>query len=530
MIARTLRETPVAGMERAAAAGVVLRANLGVDRPDRLVRAGLAVHRWGTGSVGALAMSAARDPQALAVVDDDGALSYRELYDRSRSLAASFQHLGIGPGHRVGILMRNHRGFVEALMAVAISGADAILLNTGFSGPQLHDVLASEGIETVVHDTEFSSLLAGAPQRLLDEQACADLAEGRPPVHRSLMRGRGSGRLVILTSGTTGRPKGAARDNAGGVEVAAALLGRLPLRRHDIQVVSAPVFHGWGLTHLLLGLGRSATTVLSRRFDQAQTLALLERHRARVWVVVPVMLQRVLELGPDALIGTDLNALRVIAASGSALGATLATDVLARFGPVLFNVYGSTEVSIGSIATPSDLLRSPACAGKPAAGARVAVLDAQGTTCAPGVTGRVFVGNRNRFDGYTGGGGKEEIAGLLSTGDLGHIDRSGRLHIDGRVDDMIISGGENVYPQEVEDLLARHPFVREVAVVGRDDPEFGQSLVAYVAPREGAPLTGEAVQAFVREHLARFKVPRRVELIDTLPRTATGKVLRRELP
>jgi fatty-acyl-CoA synthase len=511
------------------AAGIVSWSNRRFpERPDRLIRAGLEALRWGPGPVGALPMAAARDPKRVAHVDDSGAVTYEALHPRSHALARSLAHRGVGPGSRVGLLQRNHRGFVESLVAAALCGADVVLLNTGFSSPQLLDVIDREGISTVLHDDEFAAALAGSAAALLDEQACQDLAAGRYHVRASTV-GRNPGRLIILTSGTTGRPKGATRSSAGGIDVAAGLLSRLPLRAGDTQVIAAPVFHGWGLTHLLLGMGRSTTTVLSRHFDAEDTLRSVAEHRADVLVVVPVMLQRILALGADALLRHDVTGLRVIASSGSALGPSLASATLDRFGPVLFNIYGSTEVSIGTVATPSHLRRSPACAGKAAFGAKVAVLDADGRRVPPGQTGRVFVGNRNRFDGYTDGGSKEKRDGLLSTGDLGHSDPAGLLYIDGREDDMIVSGGENVYPSEVEDLLARHPEVAEVAVVGVDDQDFGQALAAFVVVVPGATVTEQELQDLVRQQLARFKVPRRVEFRERLPRNSTGKVLRREL-
>jgi fatty-acyl-CoA synthase len=335
--------------------------------------------------------------------------------------------------------------------------------------------------------------------------------------------------MIILTSGTTGRPKGAAHRADGSSQGVAAIVGRIPFRPRDTQVVAAPLFHGWGLTNLLLGLARSSTTVLTRVFDAAGTLEGISRHRADVLVVVPAMLQRILGLGPRALIGADASRLRIIASSGSALGEKLVGETLDRLGPVLYNVYGSTEVTVATIATPSDLRRNPACAGRPVLGARVEILGDRGEPMATGRTGRVFVGTATRFEGYTNGGGKEERRGMLSSGDVGHFEPDGLLVIDGREDDMIVSGGENVYPAEVEELLAHHPSVVEVAVVGVPDPEFGQSLAAFVVSRDGHDLGAEDVKRYVRDNLARFKVPRRVEFLTDLPRTATGKVLKREL-
>jgi len=269
--------------------------------------------------------------------------------------------------------------------------------------------------------------------------------------------------------------------------------------------------------------------VVQPQFDAGATLDALDAHRARVLVVVPVMLRRILALGPERLVAFDPSALAVIASSGSALGADLAGDVLRRFGPVLYNVYGSTEVALATIATPGDLGRAPATAGRVAFGSRVEIVDDAGEPVAPGTTGRVFVGSAMHFEGYTSGGDKERLRGLVASGDVGHFDAQGLLFVDGREDDMIVSGGENVFPAEVEDVLARHPAVAEVAVVGVADDEFGQALAAFVVRRPGADLSADDVKDHVRRSLARFKVPRRVAFVDELPRTPTGKVLKRLL-
>jgi fatty-acyl-CoA synthase len=401
-----------------------------------------------------------------------------------------------------------------------------VLLNTAFAAPELRRVVGGEGVKILLHDDEFAAAAAGcAVEVALSGEAMSRLAgEGRP-----LSPSRRAGRLVVLTSGTTGRAKGAARSPAGAVDTAAAVLERIPLRVRDTQVVAAPLFHAWGLLHLFLGLSRSATTVLQRRFDPAATLDAAVAERARVLVVVPVMLKRILELGADTLARADLSPLAVIASSGSALGAPLATEVLRRFGPVLYNIYGSTEVALATIATPRDLYQAPGTAGRVALGSRVEILDEAGDPLPAGRTGRVFVGASLRFDGYTSGEDKERRRGLVASGDLGHFDEAGLLFVDGREDDMIVSGGENVFPREVEDLLAGHPAVADVAVVGVPDDDFGQALAAFVVRRSGADLTADAVRDHVRASLARYKVPRRVEFLAELPRTSTGKVLTRRL-
>ena len=334
---------------------------------------------------------------------------------------------------------------------------------------------------------------------------------------------------IILTSGTTGSPKGAHRAPPTGLDPLVALLSMIPLRRRDTTLIAAPMFHAWGLSHLALGLLFGSTLVLRRQFDPVETLRLIEEEKVTVLALVPVMLQRIMELPDSTRRGFDTSSLRVIALSGSALPGTLAVRAMDAFGDVVYNLYGSTEVAWVSIATPADLRRAPATAGRPPPGTVVRLLDDDRRQVVPGERGRIFARNSLLFDGYTDGGSKEVVDGLMSTGDVGHFDADGLLFVDGRDDDMIVSGGENVFPREVEDLLAEHPACEEVSVVGRPDDEFGQRLEAFVVLRPGCPVSEEELKAYVGSHLARYKVPRRVEFVDRLPRTTTGKVLTRDL-
>jgi fatty-acyl-CoA synthase len=289
------------------------------------------------------------------------------------------------------------------------------------------------------------------------------------------------------------------------------------------------MFHSWGFAHFTLGLALASTLVLRRKFDPEETLRAIAQHRASVLAVVPVMLQRIIELGEETIDRYDLRSLKVIALSGSALPGELATRAMDVFGDVLYNLYGSTEVAWATIATPEDLRAAPGTAGRPPLGTIVKLLDTEGREVRAGEAGRIFVANEMVFEGYTGGGGKEVIGGLMSTGDVGRFDAAGRLFVEGRDDEMIVSGGENVFPREVEDLLAEHGAIREVAVIGVEDEQFGQRLKAFVVAANGAKLSGAAVQKYVRENLARYKVPRDVVFLPELPRNATGKILKREL-
>lgn len=512
-------------LTKARAAATVSRANLRVgEAPDRYLRALWQVRRFGASTLGGLAASVVRSPDRDAVVLGEDAVTYRELWDASHALAAALTDTGRGVESRIGLLCGNGIDFVQALVAAHLLGSTVVLLNTGFAAPQLAAVAADERLDLVICDDDTRGLVVEAGlDTAMTTTECASLVEAhrgrtvRPPARR--------GRVVLLTSGTTGHPKGAVRPPGGELEGTAAVLGRVPLRHRDTRVVAAPLFHGWGLTHLLLGLGMSATVVLQRRFDPEDVLRLVARHRARVLVLVPVMLQRVLDVPPRALAAADTSSLRVIVCSGSAMPSWVATQALRRFGPVVYNVYGSTEVAVASIATPADLQVQPQSAGRPAPGVVVRVLDEQDRPARRGTVGRVFVGSAMPFEGYTSGGGKSVVDGLLSSGDMGCFDRRGRLIVVGREDDMIVSGGENVYPREVEDLLAGHPDIAEVAVAGVPDEAFGQVLQAWVVPREGAALEEATVQAHVGERLARFKVPRRVVLVEALPRNAMGKVV-----
>lgn len=495
-----------------------------VERPDRLPRALVAMAPWGTSVAALVAGAAARYPDRIAVADDHGTTDYRELWRRSQAIAAGLAARDVGPGIRVGLLARNHLGFVEAATAVAAAGADLVLLNTGFAAPQLADVVEHEGIVVVIHDDEFADVASDCGARLLVDaselEALTTAGTVTPP--------KAPGAIVILTSGTTGRPKGATRSTeAAGVEGIGAVLDRIPLRLGDTQVIAAPLFHAWGLSHLMLGLARCATNVLHRRFDAEQTLRAVTEHRAEVLVVVPVMLSRLLGVD-DTLLRARPRTLRVIASSGSAIGAGLVTQVLDRFGPVLYNLYGSTEVAVATIATPDDLRVRPATAGRVAIGVHLEILDLDGRALPAGEVGRIFVGSSMRFDGYTDGGDKERIRGMLSSGDMGYFDGE-LLFVEGRDDDMIVSGGENVFPSEVEELLRSHPSVAEAAVVGVDDDEFGQALAAFVVVESDARITAREVKSHVRDHLARHKVPRTVRFVDELPRNTTGKLLRRQL-
>jgi len=510
--------------------------------PGELLAVGQAVRRWGASPAAAIVSAGARRPRDVALIDELGELSFGELDKRSNALARALVRAGVSSDDSVAIMCRNHRGFADAMFAAAKLGASVLLLNTDFARPQLLGVIERERPQVVIYDDEFENLLEGAEgedpkltrivswadddyggERQLAEDAIARNSDAPldPPDEPS--------RFVILTSGTTGTPKGAQRASPESLAPLAVLLSKIPLRAERTTVIAAPLFHSWGFLNFAFGLALGSTFVLRRRFDPEAILGMVADNDADALVVVPVMLQRILELDQEVLDRYPLPTLRIAAASGSALPGDMATRWMDSFGDNLYNFYGSTEVGWATIATPQDMRKAPGTAGRTPHGTRVVILGEDGEPVPEGESGRIFVGNEMSFEGYTGGGGKDVVNGMLSSGDVGHFDTEGRLFIDGRDDEMIVSGGENVFPREVEDLLANHEAIDEAAVIGVEDEQFGQRLKAFVVVGQDADLDEAAVKDHVKRNLARYKVPREVVFLDELPRNPTGKVLKREL-
>ncbi|NND28892.1 MAG: AMP-binding protein [Myxococcales bacterium] len=504
---------------------------LGPRKTIRIIR---AVKGWGRSPAMGFMALAIRQPDTPAVIDDDGSASFDEVNRRSNALARGLQESGMRAGDVVGIMCRNHRGFVEAILACCKVGANSVLLNTMFAAPQLTEVGRRENVSALLYDEEFVSLLEG----FTDVRRFIVYGSGADPGIDDLIESHADhdleppsieSRFTMLTSGTTGTPKGARRGSPKGMLPVASLLSALPLRAGERTMVAAPLFHSWGLGQFQLGLVLGTTYVMTRRFDPEATLRTVAEHQCTSLAIVPVMMQRILALPDDVKRKYDLSSLRVTAASGSSLPGHLATEWMDTFGDNLYNFYGSTEVAMASVASPQDMRAAPGTAGRVPLGTVVKILDERGEPLPSGQTGRIFVANAMSFEGYTSGDDKERLGALLSSGDVGHFDESGRLFVDGRDDDMIISGGENLFPREVEDLIAGHDEVEEAAVIGVSDPDWGQRLRAFVVLKPEAKLDEGGVKAYVKTHLASYKVPRDVRFIDALPRNATGKVLKKDL-
>lgn len=511
-------------------------------RPDRYVRMVAVVLRGVTATTG-IALAAARAPRRTALVDERGSLTWAELDAGCDAFAVGLLTLTGGEPRTVAVLARNHRGFVHGLAGATRAGSDVLLLNTAFSGPQLRDVLVREQAAMVVYDQEFQGVVDQACEGLdvaevvawvddpatLGERTVLDDLVAR---HAGARPGRPArrGSVILLTSGTTGTPKGAKRSADGGAPALAAMFERIPWRAEEPVVVAAPMFHAWGFGQLAIAAATTCTIITRRRFDPEATLQLVEEHGATGLAVVPVMLERIIDLPDEVLDRYPCRTLRFATASGSRMRPEAVTAFMDRFGDVICNSYNATEAGLISTATPADLRVAPDTAGRPVRGTDVVLLDDAGRPVPTGEVGRICVRSGSQFSGYTSGTTKEFHQDHMVSGDVGRLDADGRLFVVGRDDDMIVSGGENVYPLEVEKLLDAHPQVHETAVVGVEDEAFGQRLAAYVVLRPGADLDADGVRAHVKANLAGYKVPRDVVLLDELPRNATGKVMKRLLP
>jgi acyl-CoA synthetase (AMP-forming)/AMP-acid ligase II len=524
----------------ARAAQVLLEAGIiRADRPDKLIGATRALLGWQFTPAAAVVVSALRYPDEPAIIDEKGTLTFAQLDKRTNALARAMSDAGLGADDSVAIMCRDHRWFIEAVAAAAKLGATTLLYNTAFAGPQLEEVTKREDPKAIIYDEEFSEAIEGAGQDRHRWLAWADGdGDGDADSIESMIEGsddadvpkpKKPGRITLLTSGSTGTPKGASRGQPDPIEPIVAVLSRIPLRAREPTFFAAPLFHAWGFLQFNLGLLLSSTFVLRRKFDPEATLAKVEESKATALVAVPVMLQRILELDKDEREAHDLSALRVVASSGGALSGELATKWMDTFGDNLYNLYGSTEVAWAAIATPEDLRAAPGTSGPAPPGTSLKILDQESRDEKPaGEIGEIFVGNQMLFEGYTGDNESEDVVdGHMTTGDLGCLDEQGRLFVQGRADDMIVSGGENVYPEEVEETLEEHEAVAEVAVIGVEDEQFGERLKAFVVT--SGEVSEDDLKTYVKDNLANYKVPREIEFLDELPRKPQGKVDKQKL-
>jgi fatty-acyl-CoA synthase len=516
---------------------------IGLESPLNYAAVVADIAKWG--EFGMLpSHNARRAPNGAALIDEEGTLTYKELDEAAHAVANGLLAKGVRGGDGVAILARNHRWFVIANFGAARVGARIILLNSEFSGPQIKEVAEREGAKVIIYDDEYTKAVSKAEPplgklRALGVNPDADEPSGSSDETLEELIARSDkapapkaskhASIIILTSGTTGTPKGANRSTPPTLAPVGGILSHVPFKAGEVTSLPSPMFHALGYLHATIAMFLGSTLVLRRKFKPPLVLEDIEKHRATAMVVVPVMLSRILDALEKMDKKPDLSSLKIVFVSGSQLGAELASRALKDLGPVIYNMYGSTEIAFATIAGPKDLERNAATVGPVVKGVKVKIFDDNGNELPQGEVGRIFVGNAFPFEGYTGGGHKQIIDGLLSSGDVGYFDEHGLLYVSGRDDEMIVSGGENVFPAEVEDLISGHPDVVEATAIGVEDKDWGHRLRAFVVKKQDASVDEDTIKVYVRDHLARYKVPREVIFLEELPRNPTGKILKREL-
>jgi acyl-CoA synthetase (AMP-forming)/AMP-acid ligase II len=495
---------------------------------------------------------AANDPHRTALVappgshgaQDERAYSFFELNETIDRVAAGFAAKGVRRGDAVLILLKNRPEFLILQAAIGRLGASAVSVSWRSTPPELEYIASNSQARALVFDATVEATLQKALPSLrgIDPSAIFPVGgqvAGFPTWADLLSAGSAfeeaseDAAVVMYTSGTTGKPKGAVRKfPRGGVAHVLSFIGETPMVAGETHLVVCPLYHAtaFGFTSLTYVLG--GKVVVLPEFKPEAFLEAIERYRITTTAVVPTMLHRLLELGPERIRRYDTSSLKVVFSGGAPLSASLARDALEALGDKIYNFYGATETGLVTLAVPDDLRASPGTIGRAVPGQDVRLLDDGGNDVPDGEVGELFVKSEQLVAGYhadeaaTRGSMRD---GYFSVGDLARRDGRGCYHIEGRKRDMIISGGINVYPAEVEAVIDTHPAVLEAAVVGVPDREWGERVRAYVVPRPGAPLTAEELTAHCAERLAKPKVPREIRLLEQLPRNPTGKVLKREL-
>lgn len=475
-----------------------------------------------------------------AIHDRHGTLSWKELDQRANRAAHMLESLGLRGNDRVAMVLRNGREIVEVALGAQKLGIIACPLNTWAKPKELAATLEQSDPKVLVYDTQHADQVekvvrggielvavgdkTNALEGSLDYEELLEEASAAPPP--PFARNTGAAKIVIHTSGTTGKPKGAARDaSAAGLGTLANLIARVPYRRDDVIFCPAPMFHSFGLATFTFGAALGSTLVLPEKFDPEGSLEWIEKYKATAASFVPVMMRRIVSLDDEVKARYDLSSLRIVMASGSVLSDDLRKAATELFGEVIYDLYGSTEIGWVAIATPQDMKSKPKTVGQPVEGIDVAVFSNEGQRLGANETGELYVKSNILFEGYTSGETKDERDGYMAIGDFGKLDDDGYLFVESRTDDMVVVGGENVYPIEVEQLIESIDGVNEVTVLGVADEEYGEVLAAFVVGTAALDLIEKTCKA----ELASYKVPKRIEVLDELPRNATGKVVKRDL-
>jgi acyl-coenzyme A synthetase/AMP-(fatty) acid ligase len=478
-----------------------------------------------------LSIYAQSQPDKPGVIDDkpDGTVvmwTYAELDAQSNRVANLLLSLGAGPGKKVLWCGPNSPEVVAVMSAARKIGAVAVPLNYHEHAPMFATLRGQ--LDKVRH---IIAVGGPAPDGMLTDADIAAASAGAPDVGDAA----GSGGTMIYTSGTTGKPKGAVRAGPPDPEVLAALLNLFGYRPDDIYITSGPLYHSGPSAFMSAGLLYGQTIIVQRKFDAEDWLRLVDKYKASSTFSAPALVRMICALPREVKDRYDRSSVRVMVANAAPWSYALKQQYVADFPPgSLFEVYGSTELGVDTVLMPEDQMRKPGSCGKPAPGIEIMLFDDghEVTGTGPDHPGEVFVRSKGAFDTYYKNDASYESnsrGGFHTVGDVAYWDDEGYLYICDRKTDMIISGGMNIYPAEIEAALEQHPGIYDVAVFGIPSEEWGEVVHATVVRSPGSSLTGEEITAFAREHLASYKVPRSVDFTDELPRTGSGKLLKRQL-
>ncbi len=499
----------------------------GLLSANGLLGAGRSLVADGPNPMVLLSTNAALHPDRPALADDSETLTYSQLLEQSESLARHLHHeMGVRYGGKAAIICRDHVSAVKAIFALSRLGAHIVFVNPEMSGDQIQALGQRQRFDFYVYDKEIStklddlttgenSLVAESIETVLVNDGGQDNSQQLQLNRAGALTKAGAGAIVVMTGGTTGVPKSAARKTSATAFLAPlnALLTRAHLARYSSVYVATPICHGFGLSSLFVGLTFGATTYLTRRFNAEHACRLIQANQIEVVSVVPLMLQRMLHHDPAAL-----ASLKCIITGGGVLSPALAQETLDTLGPVLFNTYGTSEAGFSVMASPESLAHKPDSIGRAIPGVKIKLANEKQETVPAGQTGEVLA----RASWSIGGD-------WVHTGDNAYQDDDGDLFLRGRVDDMIVSGAENVYPLDVENILVQHDEIESVAIVGIPDDEFGQRLKAAVVRRSGSDLDSGSLSEWLRPRVARFQMPAQIEFLDQLPLTSLGKIDRKAL-
>jgi acyl-CoA synthetase (AMP-forming)/AMP-acid ligase II len=506
-----------------------------------------------------LSLYASSQPGKPGVIDDrpDGTVTvwtYAELDAQSNRVANLLLGLGAGPGTKVLWCGPNSPQVVAVMGAARKIGAVAVPLNYRLTPQEALYVINHSDAEFAYVDYEHAPMFAAlrgqlekvrhiiavggsalghtAPDGMLGDADIAAAPDSAPDVGDAA----GTGGTMIYTSGTTGKPKGAVRAGAPQSEQLAALLGLLGYRADDVYITCGPLYHSGPSAFLGAGLIFGQTVIVQRKFHAEDWLRLVDKYQASSTFSAPALIRMICTLPKEIKDRYDRSSMRIMIANAAPWSYALKQQYVADFPPEsLFEVYGSTELGVDTVLLPQDQMRKPGSCGQPAPGIEIMLVDADGneiTGTGPGHPGEVFVRSGAMFSAYYKNDASyaaSSRADFHTVGDIAYWDDEGYLYICDRKSDMIISGGMNVYPAEIEAVLDQHPGIYEVAVFGIPSEQWGEIVHATVVRSPGSSLTGEEVTDFAREQLASYKVPRSVDFTDELPRTGSGKVLKRQL-